>query len=181
MVTASSTNYGCTKLQTFPYAVFGACEAYKRVTLATTILQCQTCSGSPPAPNNDFCKADDACDGTGALVATKDPGVAVRVNSATVNECALFGIIDKCEEYNSISLPDQTLGTCKTCNANFAPAVSVANANLCIPTSNFVEGCAKYFPSANTAALSTNPYRCAICTSGLPYNTEKGTCPKTAS
>ena len=41
MVTAASTTtYGCTKLQTFPYAVFGACSAYKRVTLATTILQC---------------------------------------------------------------------------------------------------------------------------------------------
>ncbi len=177
MVDASQPYWGCTKLQTFPYSVFGACDAYERVTLSTAILQCDDCTDS--GLTNAFCKAPDACDAGGALSA-KTPGVAVRVNSATVNECALLGIIANCQEYSSIS-SGKTLGPCKTCDTGFAPAISVANANLCIPNSNFVSGCAKYFPSANTASLSANPYKCAICTSGLPYNTVTNTCPKSAS
>lgn len=176
----TKTWYGCTKLQKFPYAVYGACDSYERVTLATTSLQCKECAGAFVAP---LCKNQpDNCDSTApALTKLADaPGVEVSVNG--VKKCAEIGLISNCQDYLSISTDGtKTLGPCRVCDLTYAPAISVGNANICIPTSNVIANCDKYYLSANLAAIATNPYTCAICTSGLPYNTVKKICPSSAS
>ena len=132
-----ATYLGCTKLQQFPYAVFGACKAYERVTLATTSLRCADCTDSlKPEP---FCKTPDKCDAGAAPPVPDNAPDGLQVKVDGVDKCALLGIIAFCNDYVSITTDGtKVLGACKTCQTGYVPAISVTNANLCIPTSAVV-------------------------------------------
>lgn len=163
---------GCTTLQLFPYAVFDDCTIYTRVTLTTTQITCETCVNTATNPPK-YCKPQDDCD-AGQPLANLGPGVKVDVDGTP--NCALSGFIDNCDVYVSMD-GNKLLGGCKTCVSGFSLGTSVTNAQICLPAADSVTNCTKYYyPTA-----SLNKYKCALCLSGLPYNSVNDTCPKTAS
>jgi hypothetical protein len=164
MGTVAVSGQGCTKLQTFPYAIFKHCDLYTRITLSTTQLTCVTCNVAAGGQGS-YCKlALDYCDNN----IPPGPGVAVIVNGIS-NQCALYGIVNYCLDYTSIDLSTKTLGPCKTCESVFSPVTSVTGTSICLNSTYLVPNCSKYEPLT---------FICSICINGLPFNTQTQSCSK---
>jgi hypothetical protein len=142
-VDGTSTGYGCTKLQTFPFSVFKECDVYNRITLSTMQLTCNKCTVDALAQGvGDYCKyPPDDCDTAVPPV----PGFAVKV--LNLPQCALFGMIKNCIDYSSMTPVTKILGPCKTCDVSYSPATSVTDASICLHTVKLITNCSKYEPN----------------------------------